>query len=288
MSSLRPIDFRFIDEMVEFVRGRGYVLDFSDTSFSEFFAAELDVDIDDPVYADGGGSKGKRLRSFLTKVDNDTAVRALRALWEHRREHLFSTKCDDPVMNAEGRLLTLIQRLSGDASVTTDMAPKPAFNRDVLLALRTELYNLRDLDPQPRGYAFEGFLKRAFDLFDLKARQPFRNIGEQIDGSFILDGEVYLLEAKWTREPIGIGELHAFHGKLDKAAWTRGLFVSYGGFSEAGLAQFGTAKRLICVEGRDIYDALERQIPLSDLLRAKIRRAAETGLPFVPVAALFP
>jgi|GEM_PF-6878879 len=185
MSSLRPIDFRFIEEMIEFARGRGYVLDFSDTSFSEFFAAELNVDIDDPVYADGGGSKGKRLRSFLTKVDNPIAVRTLQALWKHRREYLYSTKLEDPVLNAEGRLLTLIQRLSGDASVTTDSHPPPAHNRDVLLALRTELYNLRDLDPQPRGYAFEGFLKRAFDLFGLKAREPFRNVGEQIDGRYL-------------------------------------------------------------------------------------------------------
>ena len=39
MSSLRPIDFRLVEELVEFVRGRGCVLNFSDVTFSEFFAA---------------------------------------------------------------------------------------------------------------------------------------------------------------------------------------------------------------------------------------------------------
>ena len=287
MSSLRPIDFRTIEELVEFVRGRGYVLDFSDATFSEFFAVELDVDIDDPVYAEGGTSKGKRLRCFLSKVDNATAARTLQALSEYRREHLYSTGNEDPVANAEGRLLGIIQRLNGETSGVADEQPKRAFNTAQLADLRRDLYGLRDLAPQPRGYAFEGFLKRAFDLFGLKAREPFRNVGEQIDGSFLLDDQIYLLEAKWTRDPIGVADLHAFHGKLDKAAWTRGVFVSYGGFTSEGLTAFGSAKRMICVEGRDIYDALEKQIPLADLLRAKVRRAAERGHPFVPIAQLF-
>lgn len=288
MSSLRPIDFRLIEELVEFVRGRGYVLNFSDVTFSEFFATELDVDIDDPVYAEDGSSKGKRLRCFLRKVDNATAARALQALWEYRRDHIQSTATTDPVINAEDRYVGLVQRLNGETSGPFDQPPRRAFNVAQLAALRTELYDLRDLAPQPRGYAFEDFLKRAFDLFGLQTRAPFRNVGEQIDGSFLLDDQIYLLEAKWTRNPIGVADLHAFHGKLEKAAWTRGLFVSYGGFTTDGLAAFGPAKRLICMEGRDIYDALEKQIPLADLLRAKVRRAAETGHPFVPFASLFP
>ena len=288
MSSLRPIDFRLIEELVEFVRGRGYVLNFSDVTFSEFFATELDVDIDDPVYAEDGSSKGKRLRCFLRKVDNATAARALQALWEYRRDHIQSTATTDPVINAEDRYVGLVQRLNGETSGPFDQPPRRAFNVAQLAALRTELYDLRDLAPQPRGYAFEDFLKRAFDLFGLQTRAPFRNVGEQIDGSFLLDDQIYLLEAKWTRNPIGVADLHAFHGKLEKAAWTRGLFVSYGGVTTDGLAAFGPAKRLICMEGRDIYDALEKQIPLADLLRAKVRRAAETGHPFVPFASLFP
>ena len=42
----------------------GHVLNFSDRTFAEFFAAELNVDIDDAVYAKNGGSKGKRMRQF--------------------------------------------------------------------------------------------------------------------------------------------------------------------------------------------------------------------------------
>ena len=53
--------------------------------------------------------------------------------------------------------------------------------------LHDELNALRSKPAQQRGYAFEGFLKRAFDAAGLEARDPFRNVGEQIDGSFILE-----------------------------------------------------------------------------------------------------
>jgi len=42
-----------------------------------------------------------------------------------------------------------------------------------------------------RGIEFEGFLKRYFDLFGLKAREAFRLRGEQIDGSFVLADQTY-------------------------------------------------------------------------------------------------
>jgi hypothetical protein len=273
---------------VDFIRGRGYVLEFSDSTFTTFFAEELDVDIDAPVYAEQGGSKGKRLRCFLQKVDDATAIRALGAIWEHRAEFLARTGRADPVANAEGRFLSLIARLGDAAAADPGQAPRPAIDWRLLAALREDLVRIGTLAPQNRGYAFEDFLKRCFDAAGLKAREPFRNVGEQIDGSFLLGDETYLLEAKWNATPTGVADLHAFHGKLEqKAAWARGLFVSYNGFTPEGLTAFGSGKRIICMDGRDMHDALDRQIPLRDVLERKVRRAAETGRPHVPVGELF-
>lgn len=264
------------------------MLDFSDSSFSQFFAAELDVDIDDPIYAEHGGSKGKRLRCFLQKVDDATAARTLQALWEHRKEWLTRTGQHDPVLNAEGRYLTFLARLTGQLSDDAGAQPQPAFNWRLLAELRDELVRVETLPPHERGYAFEAFLRRCFDVAGLKAREPFRNTGEQIDGSFLLADETYLLEAKWHSSPTGVADLHVFHGKLDqKAAWARGLFVSHAGFTSEGLTAFGSGKRLICMDGRDIYDALDREVPLKTVLERKVRRAAETGRPFIPVRELF-
>ena len=288
ISSIRSLDLKFVDDLVDFIRGRGYVLDFSDASFTDFFASELDVDIDDPAYAEQGGSKGKRLRCFLQKVDDPTAVRTLRALWQHRAEFLARTSQDDPVGNAEGRLLSLIARLQGQPADPFGEPPKPATDLRLLASLRDELVDVHSRAPHERGYAFEAFLRRAFDAAGLASREPFRNRGEQIDGSFVLGDEIYLLEAKWHAQPTPAADLHIFHGKLDqKATWARGLFVSYNGFTTEGLAAFGSGKRIICMDGRDIYDAFRGQIPLRSVLERKVRRAAETGQPFVPVRDLF-
>jgi hypothetical protein len=88
---------------------------------------------------------------------------------------------------------------------------------------------------------------------------------------------------------IGGAELHTFHGKVEqKAAWTHGLFVSNSGFTDEGLHEFGRGKRVICMNGFDLYETLDRKIPLNHVLERKVGRAAETGSPFIRVRDLFP
>ena len=222
------------------------------------------------------------------------AARTLAALWEHRAEHLARSRLQDPVADAEGRYQALLGRLSG---VSAPPTPKPSaaparqdpVDSKKLAQIKTELLQLASLAPQPRGYAFEQFLKRLFDAYDLAAHEPFRLRGEQIDGSFQLSSAIYLVEAKWQADRIGVAELHTFHGKIEqKAAWTRGLFVSNSGFTEEGLQAFGRGKRVICMDGLDLYELLHRELPLTQVLERKVRWAAETGAPFVRVRDLYP
>jgi hypothetical protein len=289
MPSIRSIDMILLDHLFEM--GGGYVLDFSNPSFSRFFASELNVDIDDPIYAESGTSKGKRLRCFLQKVDAANAAKTLRALWEYREAIRMQAKKEESVENAEGRLLSLLNRLEGkpDAAQPVSQPPKPTFDRPRLLALRSDLLGFTQLTAQKRGYAFEALLRDLFNVFELEAREPFRLKGEQIDGSFLLQGETYLVEAKWQDAQTGVADLHTFHGKVEqKAAWARGLFVSHSGFTEDGLAAFGRGKKVICMDGLDLYETLSRELPLNHVLERKVRRAAETGLPFARVRDLFP
>jgi hypothetical protein len=71
-----------------------------------------------------------------------------------------------------------------------------------IVKIKSDLLQITSLPPQARGYAFESFLKGLFDAFGLAAHDPFKLRGEQIDGSFQLGGEIYLLEAKWHSQPI--------------------------------------------------------------------------------------
>lgn len=286
MSSLKEIDFRTIDDLVDFIRGRGYVLDFSDRTYSQFFAAELDVDIDDPIYATNGGSKGKRLRRFLELADDATSARTLQALWELRSDYIRDDK--DPVAGAERKYRALLARLGATGQPQPPEPVRRVFDHEKVAALKAEIMELTAMAPQKRGYAFERFLAQLFDLFGMKPRESFRNRGEQIDGSFMLHGETYLFEAKWQNEQTEAKDLRDFEGKLnEKAAWARGLFISYSGFSESALETFGRGKRTICMTGLDLYELLERGIPLNEVVDRKVRRAAEDGLPHTSVSNLF-
>jgi hypothetical protein len=286
-SHIRSVDMLLIEEL--FDMGAGYVLDFSDRTFAIFFAEELNVDIDDPEYALDGRSKAKRLRRFLRTVDKPLLIRTLQALWEYRQAVRQRRGQSEAVPNAEGRFLGLINKLAGQA-VSTQSAHQstPATDRPKFQLLKAELLQISTLAPHARGYAFEAFLKKLFDAFGLSAREPFSLHGEQIDGSFQLEGQTYLMEAKWQAQKIGVAELHTFHGKVEqKAAWTRGLFVSDSGFTDEGLAAFGRGKRVICMDGLDIFDCLERELPLSHVLSVKARHMAETGQAFARVRELF-
>ena len=86
--------------------------------------------------------------------------------------------------------------------------------RQAIAELQPKLMALQSVTSVDRGFAFERFLPSLFDLFVLAPRGAFRLIGEQIDGSFHLDGEVYLLEARWRNKLAANSDLLTFSGKI--------------------------------------------------------------------------
>jgi hypothetical protein len=290
---ISTVDMMFLD--VLFGMEGGYVLDFSNRTFSEFFARDLGIDIDHPSFAQDGTSKARRLRCFLRLADAATARRALEALWNYRQHRQQQLRENEAVVDARGRFSALLRSLDSPGGADADHQAPPfatvsGFERvQRFQTLRQELFDIRSLAPQARGYAFESFLQNLFGSSDLQPRAPFSLVGEQIDGSFQLGGDIYLVEAKWLQGAVGVGELHTFHGKVDqKAAWTRGLFISYSGFTDVGLEAFGRGKKVICMSGEDIYLALGGKVPIRELIERKARVAAETGRTFVPFSELFP
>lgn len=292
MSAVSAVDLLLIDSV--FDMGGGYVLNFSDRTFTQFFQSELGINIDAALYARNGTSKGKRLRCFLQTVDAAIAARTLTALWNYREALREHDGREETIPNAGPRLSALIVRLGGRPIAQQAPAPTPppsaspkGIDRSRSAALMQDLLTLAKLDPHPRGFAFERFLKATFDAYGLQAREPFRNRGEQIDGSFLLGHETYLLEAKWENKPVPAESLRSYNGKVtEKIAWARGLFISYSGFSEVGLSAFG-GKAIICMDGRDLAEALARELPIDEVLNRKARRAVETGSMMVRVDELF-
>lgn len=167
------------------------------------------------------------------------------------------------------------------------LTPVLTLNTDKLRPkLRQKLIALQKLDDkQERGYAFEVLLNEFFAAFGLNPRDPFKLTGEQIDGSVDVSGNTYLVEARWRNAQANNADLLVFHGKVDgKATWSRGIFISYSGFTADGLEAFrrGRSTNMIAMTGEDLYFVLDGKIGLKELIEVKARRAAEEGVSYIP------
>lgn len=291
---IKAVDLKLVGDLF----GDGYVMDFTNRTYQEFFRDEVGVDIYNDAYLiNDGNSKGKRLRAFMQKAQKGAIIKALHGLWEYRVAYMAGH--DDPVPQGRERLSALIVKLGGkpipgavDTTSTHALPPKSnAPGESVQAALEAGFNMLHAMDdaPHARGYAFEGFLKSWFDAWGLEARKSFKiGDGEQIDGSFVHRNSVFLIEAKWKNAATDAGALHAFQGKVgERLEGARGLYVSYAGFTSPSLRDF-TAKRILLIDGMDIVDALSRRLSLDEIIAAKLRIAIEERRPFVRVRELFP
>src|SRR5262245_747316 len=77
-----------------------------------------------------------------------------------------------------------------------------------------------------RGRRLESIFFAMLDDANLQPRLSFRPTGEEIDGSFVLNGRTMLIELKWRSDPQPASALYEFMGKVSgKLVGTIGLFV---------------------------------------------------------------
>jgi hypothetical protein len=110
MANLKRSEMRFVDEIFEM--GSGYVFDFSNRTFAEFFEDEFGIDIFQEKYQGRGTSKANRLRGFFEKEDGSSVGKVLRRLWAYRNETVVAT---DPKRalsaDVETRFFDLVGRI---------------------------------------------------------------------------------------------------------------------------------------------------------------------------------
>lgn len=153
--------------------------------------------------------------------------------------------------------------------------------------LRDSILRINTLEAHVRGFEFEKFLGSLFEAHGLAPRSSFRLVGEQIDGSFVFGSDVYLVEAKWQTKLTSQDDLLIFREKVEsKSAWTRGLFVSYSGFSEDGITAFarGRATNIIGMTGQDLHFILSGKCHSLIQLLAKLdvqQKRASSSSPFL-------
>jgi hypothetical protein len=129
MVALKHSEMRILDDTL--AMGNGYVLDFNDRTFQEFFDDEFGVAIYSEKYAFNGTSKAKRMRAFVTAEDENTVARVLRRFWEHRESVSLYAQAEnhEPVKKRFFELMVKIE--AGAAAPRTDAIDR--FARDETL-----------------------------------------------------------------------------------------------------------------------------------------------------------
>jgi len=115
MASVKRSDMRLIDQV--FGMESGYVLDFSNRTFSEFFEDEFGINVYQDKYQLRGGSKANVLRGFIDVEDGYLVGKALRKLYDYRTQAIVSA---DPARALpevlEKRFFDLIGRIESGVS----------------------------------------------------------------------------------------------------------------------------------------------------------------------------
>ena len=109
MANLKPAEKKFFEDI--FGMETGYVLDFSNQTFAEFFRDTVGIDIYDDKYSFNGNSKAKRLRVFW-EIESDEIVRKvlkeLVEIWKYNQERM-----GNDIDNDYKRALRIIYKLLG-------------------------------------------------------------------------------------------------------------------------------------------------------------------------------
>lgn len=99
----------------------GYVLDFGDKTFDEFFfdALKIDTSAQSHLFNGRGTSKAKRLRSFIEIAQPHLVAKILRELWEYREGKVPGYSYGIPVVDETTQRLyfSVIGRFEGSADL---------------------------------------------------------------------------------------------------------------------------------------------------------------------------
>lgn len=115
MSSLKAIEKRVFEDL--FGMASGYVLDFSNKTFAEFFRETINIDIYAPKYAFNGDSKAKRLRVFWETEPDVLVGKVLAGLlevWQYNAARNGQTDDSPQYKQAAG----IVARLTGKQFVS--------------------------------------------------------------------------------------------------------------------------------------------------------------------------
>jgi abortive infection Abi-like protein len=147
----------------------GYVLDFSNRTFAEFFDDALRISIYDERYGTSGSSKANHLRTFFRLETEMIVSRAIRELWEYR-ESVPSYRARPDHEPLKAAILRLLHRLeAGAANAPTDAIDRFAQDEtldELVAAIERDIYANKPVAALDRLHTY--CMKKFAHLLDLR------------------------------------------------------------------------------------------------------------------------
>jgi len=242
MPKINQLDMRFLDELFEMTGG--YVLDFKDRTFAEFFHNDLSIDIDDEKYRRNGTSKGKRLRTLLL-IENELVVaKTLRALWDYRDaiRGPFNDQ-DEQVQSQTARFFKIVHSMESAADVSrTDAIEKFAENETL-----EELVSAIERDIQARKP------QAALDRLHTYCMKKFAHLLDQKGIAFGKDDPLHNRAGKYIRALEVEGKVRGISLRIMKTSIS--IFDSFNATRNDD--SFAHDNEIVkTVEARFIFDAI--------------------------------
>ena len=168
-------------------------------------------------------------------------------------------------------------------------------HQEQLDLVKTDLFALfGESNPQKRGKQLEAVLNRLFQASGVLVRDAFELVGdsgegviEQVDGVIELDGELYFVEMKWWKDPLGVPQISEHMMRVMSRYESRAIILSASGFGDPAIAACKAAlhqKVVTLCTLEEIVLVLERKVDLASFLRKKVHTTIIDKTPFARVA----
>lgn len=268
-------------QLIESVFGMssGYILDFSNRDFEEFMKDVVQYNI----YTKYPGlSKAKMYREFLKDETEPYVGKSIVMLLNYMKDNGMIT---EDIKNRTDRLYEFGKKLLGRNQAqpkSKQQSPQPENKVDVDFdSLNVALLAIESISsPQAKGYAFEKYLNKLFKDFGLDPHASYRTEYDQIDGSFVLDGNTVLIEAKYRTNAIPKDDLILFSNKIKaKSHFPKGLFVTYSPVDAKAIEYFtDRSARFVILTVEELFLLCQNKYSLPKVLQTKFRVLDEQGV----------
>jgi len=148
-----------------------------------------------------------------------------------------------------------------------------------LLKLRERFTKAIPIENKKRGYELEQIFNELMKVSGIPVEQPFKIVGEQIDGAIKYDGHFYLVELKWIGKKCNQKEIASHYMKVEGKFETRGIFVAMNGFSEEVLSSLPKGKeiKVLLLDGVHLTSVIYGNYTFQELLEHAISQASVKG-----------